>query len=110
MTCDRWSVYYPPPPITDSARVTEKPGAEAPEMGGRQMITFVILAVVFVTGAIAGVIALVCLSIGREESSNSLYHKAPTRGAAATRRLLGWHGPASHHVRADVVTSATPHR
>jgi hypothetical protein len=74
------------------------------------MITFVILAVVFMAGAIAGVIALICLSIRREESGNSLYRKAPTRGAAATRRLLGWHGPASHHVRADAVTSAAPQR
>lgn len=59
------------------------------------MITIVILAVVFVAGAIAGIVALVCLSIHREESSNSLYRPAPTRGAAATRRLLGWHGPAT---------------
>lgn len=72
------------------------------------MITFVILAVVFMAGAIAGVIALICLSIRREESGNSLYRTAPTRGAAATRRLLGWHGPAPHHIQA--VTGAKPQR
>jgi hypothetical protein len=71
------------------------------------MITFVILAAVFVTGAIAGAIVLVCLSVGREESSHSLYHKAPTRGATTTRRLLGWHGPASPHSQA---ASARPHQ
>lgn len=37
----------------------------------------------------------------------TLYRNSPTRGAAATRRLLGWHGPASHHGRAEAVTSAT---
>jgi hypothetical protein len=74
------------------------------------MLTFVILAVVFAAGVIAGIIALVCMSIRREESGNSLYRKAPTRAAAATRRLLGWHGPASHHIRAEAVTSASPHR
>jgi hypothetical protein len=56
------------------------------------MITIVVLAVMLVSGVIAGIIALVCLSIGREESSGSLYRRAPTPGAAATRRLLGWHG------------------
>lgn len=70
------------------------------------MTTLVILAAVFVTGAIAGVIALVCLSIGREESSKSLYHAAPTRGSAATRRLLGWHPPSTPHSAAANVTSA----
>jgi len=60
------------------------------------MITIVILVAVFVTGMIAGIVTLVCVSISREERKNSLYDKAPTRGAAATRRLLGWHGPASH--------------
>jgi len=63
------------------------------------MITFVILAAVFAAGAIAGVIALVCLSIGREESGNSLYREAPTHAAASTRRLLGWHGPATRTPR-----------
>jgi len=58
------------------------------------MITLMILAVVFTSGAVAGIVALVCLSIGREESRSSLYARPPTRGAAATRRLLGWHGPA----------------
>ena len=74
------------------------------------MITLVILAAVFMAGAIAGVIALICLSVRREESGNSLYSEAPTRGAAATRRLLGWHGPASDHSRAEVVTRSQPHR
>jgi hypothetical protein len=56
------------------------------------MITIVILSAVFMAGAIAGIVALVCVSIRREESGGSLYGKAPSRGAAATRRLLGWHG------------------
>lgn len=72
------------------------------------MITIVILAVVFVSGVIAGIIALVCLSIGREESSYSLYRKAPTRGAAATRRMLGWHGVPPGDVRAGSALSADP--
>ncbi len=72
------------------------------------MTTIVILAVVFVSGVIAGIIALVCLSIGREEFSNSLYRKAPTRGAAATRLLLGWHGTAAVDVRADSALNADP--
>jgi hypothetical protein len=74
------------------------------------MIAIVILAAVFVTGMIAGIITLVCLSIGREETKNSLYGKAPTRGAAATRRLLGWHGPHSRDTRASTVASAQPRR
>jgi hypothetical protein len=56
------------------------------------MITLVILAAVFVSGVIVGVIVLVCASIGREETRNSLYKRPPTRAAATTRRLLGWHG------------------
>ena len=55
------------------------------------MITVVALTVVFLAGAIAGVLALVCASIGREESRNSLNKRPPTRAAAATRRLVGWH-------------------
>jgi hypothetical protein len=55
------------------------------------MVTVVVLAVVFLTGGIVGVLALVCASIGREESLNSLGKKPPTRAAAATRRLVGWH-------------------
>lgn len=70
------------------------------------MITIMILAAVFAVGAIAGAITLVCLSIGREESESSLYRKAPTRGAAATRRLLGWHGPVPQHAATARVTSA----
>jgi hypothetical protein len=70
------------------------------------MITIVILAAVFITGMTAGIITLASLSIRREETRNPLYGKAPTRGTAATRRLLGWHGPASHDTTANSVTSA----
>jgi len=73
------------------------------------MITIVILAAVFVTGMIAGTIAL-GVNIGREETKNSLYYQAPTRGAAATRRLLGWHGPASNDTEASSVAAAQPRR
>lgn len=55
------------------------------------MFTIIVLAVVFLAGGIVGVLALVCASIGREESLNSLDKKPPTRAAAATRHLVGWH-------------------
>jgi hypothetical protein len=57
------------------------------------MIAIVIAAAVFMTGAAGGVVASVCVSIGCEDSRSSLYRKPPTRATAATRRLLGWHGP-----------------
>ncbi len=56
------------------------------------MTTVAILAVVFLTGAITGILVLVCTSISREETGSSLSKKPPTRAAATTRRLLGWHG------------------
>lgn len=59
------------------------------------MVTIVILGIVFLCGATVGVLALVCTSIGGEESDDSLYKAPPTRSAAATRRLLGWHGIAT---------------
>jgi hypothetical protein len=52
----------------------------------------VIALVAFLAGAIVGVIALVCVSIGREDSRKSLADEHPTRAAAATRRVVGWHG------------------
>ncbi len=52
-----------------------------------------IVGIVMVFGATVGTLALVCASIGREESGDTLYRKPPTRSAAMTRRLLGWHGP-----------------
>ncbi len=55
------------------------------------IVALVVLAVVFLAGAIAGVLILVCASIGREESLSSLNKRPPTRAAAATRRLVGWH-------------------
>jgi hypothetical protein len=63
------------------------------------MVTLMILGAVFAAGVVAGVVALVCLSIGREESGSSLYRTPPTRAAAATRRLLGWHGPLPGQVK-----------
>ncbi len=60
------------------------------------MVTLAVLGVVFLAGAIAGILALVCMSINREESRDSLRKTPPSRAARATRRLLGWHGiPAS---------------
>jgi hypothetical protein len=56
------------------------------------VITIVTLAAVFTSGAIAGVITLVCMSIRGEETRNSLYKRPAKRATAATRRLLGWHG------------------
>jgi hypothetical protein len=56
------------------------------------MVTFAILAVVFLSGAVAGVIVLVCASIRHEDSRNSLYATPPNRATAATRRLVGWYG------------------
>jgi hypothetical protein len=56
------------------------------------MILITILAVTFLAGVIAGIIALLCASIAREESRKSIQDEAPTRAARATRRVIGWHG------------------
>lgn len=56
------------------------------------MVTVIVLGIVFLSGTTAGILALVCTSIGSEESDDSLYKPPPTKAAAATRRLLGWHG------------------
>lgn len=64
------------------------------------MFTFIIIGIVFVTGAMTGIIALMCLAIRREESARSLHREPPTRSAAATRRMLGWPGPTRRTVRA----------
>jgi hypothetical protein len=60
--------------------------------GDGKMITITILAVTFIAGVIAGIIALLCASISREESGRSIQDKPPTRAAKATRRIVGWHG------------------
>jgi hypothetical protein len=68
------------------------------------MVTLAILAVVFMSGAVAGVLVLICTSIKREDSRNSLYETPPNRAAAGTRKLVGWYGtqtaPASRPHRA----------
>jgi hypothetical protein len=53
------------------------------------MITIAIVAIAFIAGAIAGVIALLRAGIAREESENSLRDEPPTRTSAATRHLVG---------------------
>lgn len=68
------------------------------------MMTVVILAALFTGGVVTGIVGLVCVSIGREESGNSLYRKPPTAGAAATRWLLGWHGPVRARTRPSRTT------
>jgi hypothetical protein len=56
------------------------------------MIVINILAVTFIAGVIAAIIALLCTSISREESGKSIQDEPPTRAAKATRRIVGWHG------------------
>jgi hypothetical protein len=56
---------------------------------GTEMITVAIVAVAFVAGAVAGVIALLRAGIAREESENSLRDEPPTRSSAVTRRIVG---------------------
>jgi hypothetical protein len=56
------------------------------------MIITIILAVTFIAGVIAGIVALLCASIAREESGKSIQDDPPTRAARATRRIVGWHG------------------
>jgi len=56
------------------------------------MIIITILAVAFIAGVIAGIVALLCASIAREDDDKSLMCRPPTRAAAATRRIIGWHG------------------
>jgi hypothetical protein len=56
------------------------------------MITITILAVVFIAGVITGIVALLRVGIAREEADRSLLRQPPTRAAAATRRVVGWHG------------------
>ena len=52
------------------------------------MIIIVIAAIAFVTGAIAGIIALLRAGIAREESDRSLRSEPATRAARATRRVV----------------------
>jgi hypothetical protein len=52
------------------------------------VIIIVIAAIAFVTGAIAGIIALLRAGIAREESDRSLRSEPATRAARATRRVV----------------------
>jgi hypothetical protein len=56
------------------------------------MMVIAIAAPTFIAGAIVGAIALICASINREDSYKSLMLSPPTRAAATTRRIVGWHG------------------
>jgi hypothetical protein len=53
------------------------------------MITFAILVTALVASVIAGVIALLRVGIGREESDQSFLGEPPTRAAAVTRCVVG---------------------
>jgi hypothetical protein len=55
------------------------------------MIVIVILAAALATG-IAGVVALVCAGIAREERGRTLADRPASRTEAAARRIVGWHG------------------
>ena len=57
------------------------------------MITIAILAAATISAAIAATVVLLQLGIAREESDSSLHGEPATRAAAATRRIVGWHGP-----------------
>jgi hypothetical protein len=48
--------------------------------------------VAFLTGAVVGVIALLCVGISGEDTRKSLWDDHATGAAAATRRVVGWHG------------------
>jgi hypothetical protein len=63
--------------------------ARSVERRAETMITIVIVASAFLTGVIAGVIALLRAGIAREESDHSLLRDPTTRAAAATRRVVG---------------------
>lgn len=52
------------------------------------MITVTIVAVAFIAGVVAGVIALLRAGIAREESDNSLRGEPATRASAVTRRMV----------------------
>lgn len=56
------------------------------------MMIIAIVAPTFIAGAIVGAIALICASINREDNYKSLMLSPPTRAAATTRRVVGWHG------------------
>jgi len=55
------------------------------------MIVLVIAVAAFVSGAVAGVIGLLCVGISREEAGRSMTSQTHSRPAAATRRLTGLH-------------------
>jgi hypothetical protein len=53
------------------------------------MIIVVVLAVAFLVGALAGVLVIVRLAVGREEQEGFLTTQAPTRATAAARSVAG---------------------
>jgi len=74
------------------------------------MITVTITAAAFITGVVAGVIVLLCMAIGREETQKSLNAGPSTRSVAATRRLTGLYvrSPQSLISASDVATHTGP--
>ena len=74
------------------------------------MIIVVLLPLTFLAGALAGILVLVRLAVGREERDGSLTSQAPTRATAAARAVSGLHvrkpsdrlpldSPGQHHPR-----------
>jgi len=67
--------------------------ASVPDKGDGQMfmISVIAVAVAFLAGVIAGVLALLRVGIACEESAKSIRGEPPTRAAAVTRRVVGLH-------------------
>lgn len=53
------------------------------------MATIVVIAVIFIAGAVAGALALVCWGIRREERDFTLTRRAPGQLTQGTRRVTG---------------------
>jgi hypothetical protein len=56
------------------------------------MLILMLLITAIIAMAMAGLIALVCLGIGREEADYSLRFGPATRTSALARRIVGLHG------------------
>lgn len=55
-------------------------------------MTVIIILAAGLAAGIAGAVALVCRSIASEDRGRSLADRPATRGEAATRWIVGWHG------------------
>ena len=53
------------------------------------MATIVVISVIFIAGAVAGALALVCWGIRREERDFTLTRRAPGQLTQGTRRVTG---------------------